>query len=67
MFGYMKMQKNDEYFDKIREELFQKTISMLEFVECDTCRVKPGTPTLCRGCIANRSTINKLKKQLTNR
>ena len=24
------------------------------FVECDTCRTKPGSPTLCSGCLANR-------------
>lgn len=28
-----------------------------EFVECDTCRAKVGTPTLCYGCFENRKTI----------
>jgi len=29
----------------------------LDFVECDTCRAKPGSPTLCRGCLRNRAVI----------
>jgi hypothetical protein len=29
----------------------------MTFVECDTCRAKPGTPQLCRGCLINRATI----------
>ncbi|MEN6379238.1 MAG: hypothetical protein ABFD15_06640 [Methanofastidiosum sp.] len=36
----------------------------LEFIECDTCRAKAGTPTLCQGCISNRATITKLKELL---
>lgn len=28
-----------------------------EFVECDTCRAKPGSPFLCRGCLHNRDAI----------
>lgn len=31
-----------------------------EFMECDTCRAKPGSPYLCRGCLHNRTLINKL-------
>lgn len=27
------------------------------FIECDTCRVKSGSPTLCRGCLHNREVI----------
>ena len=30
-----------------------------EFVECDTCRAKPGTPVLCRGCLTNRDSFHK--------
>lgn len=33
------------------------------FLECDTCRAKPGSPTLCRGCLHNRSLINNLLTQ----
>lgn len=29
----------------------------LEFMECDTCRAKPGSPPLCRGCLHNRNVI----------
>lgn len=25
--------------------------------ECDTCRVKPGSPILCQGCLNNRDSI----------
>ena len=32
-----------------------------DFVECDTCRVKPGAPVLCGGCLANRRTIGALQ------
>lgn len=28
-----------------------------EFVECDSCRAKSGSPTLCRGCLHNREVI----------
>jgi len=33
-----------------------------EFMECDTCRAKPGSPYLCVGCLHNREVINNLKK-----
>lgn len=31
-----------------------------EFIECDTCRAKPGSPMLCDGCMKNRHTISSL-------
>ena len=31
-----------------------------QFVECDTCRAKPGSPTLCAGCLNNRRVIESL-------
>jgi hypothetical protein len=34
---------------------------MTDFVECDTCRAKTGTPQLCNGCLANRDTISNLQ------
>lgn len=34
-----------------------------KFVECDTCRAKPGTPTLCNGCINNRLTIMQAEEE----
>ncbi len=32
------------------------------FVECDTCRAKPGSSDLCVGCINNRTLIDRLKR-----
>lgn len=32
-----------------------------QFVECDTCRAKPGTPELCQGCLHNRGAISRLR------
>ena len=31
------------------------------FMECDTCRAKPGSPTLCAGCLHNRYVIDELR------
>jgi hypothetical protein len=31
-----------------------------QFMECDTCRAKPGSPTLCGGCLHNRRVIEAL-------
>jgi len=33
-----------------------------KFLECDTCRVKLGSPTLCKGCLHNRALIGRLTK-----
>jgi len=33
-----------------------------EFIECDTCRAKPGMPILCWGCLHNRDLITKLRR-----
>lgn len=35
-----------------------------DFVECDTCRAKPGTPPLCAGCLHNRRLIGWLRAAL---
>ncbi len=37
---------------------------MSDFMECDTCRSKSGTPPLCTGCLHNRATIAELKEQV---
>lgn len=34
-----------------------------KFIECDSCRAKPGTPTLCSGCLHNRRVINSLRRE----
>lgn len=44
---------------------FEKT--KLKFRECDSCAAKPGTPTLCKGCLQNRDVIYRLKKELKKR
>ena len=31
-----------------------------KFLECDSCRIKAGSPILCRGCLHNRALIEKL-------
>ena len=33
------------------------------FMECDTCRRKPGSPTLCAGCLHNRKHIKALETE----
>ena len=38
-----------------------------EFVECDVCRTKLGSPILCSGCLSNRATIEFLKNVLDNK
>lgn len=37
----------------------------MDFMECDTCRAKPGTPVLCSGCLHNRAAIGNLKRART--
>lgn len=34
------------------------------FMECDTCRAKPGTPLLCCGCLTNRTLIAKQSDEI---
>lgn len=34
----------------------------LEFMECDTCRAKSGSPILCFGCQHNRHLIAVMKE-----
>lgn len=36
----------------------------LDFMECDTCRQKPGSHSLCRGCLHNRIVIERLERAL---
>ena len=39
---------------------------MADFVECDICKAKPGTPRLCNGCVENRKTIADLETEVDN-
>lgn len=34
----------------------------ITFMECDTCRAKPGMPTLCSGCLHNRAIISNIQQ-----
>ncbi len=34
-----------------------------EFIECDACREKPGSPILCNSCLNNRAAIGSLKRR----
>lgn len=35
-----------------------------DFIECDVCRSKPGSPILCYGCLCNKQLISALQFQL---
>lgn len=35
-----------------------------EFIECDTCKTKPGSPTLCMGCYSNRNLISQQAREI---
>ena len=35
-----------------------------EFMECDTCRAKPGSPALCAGCLHNRQAMSDLGRRI---
>jgi hypothetical protein len=41
----------------------QRDFERHEFVPCYACSSKPGSPSLCRGCLANRQTITELQEQ----
>lgn len=36
------------------------------FMECDACRAKPGSPTLCPSCLHNRGLIEELYRRTTS-
>ena len=36
----------------------------MTFIECDSCRSKPGSPQLCSGCLVNRRRIEELESLL---
>jgi secreted protein with Ig-like and vWFA domain len=41
-----------------------RVVDTNDFMECDTCRAKPGSPTLCAGCLHNRRLIGMLRANL---
>ena len=34
----------------------------MDFVECEICSAKPGSPVLCNACYTNRKTISLLNE-----
>ncbi len=36
---------------------------MIGFIECHSCKKKPGLHYLCKGCLSNRSTIQITDQQ----
>lgn len=45
-------------------EMQQANFERFEFVECDACASRPGSPSLCAGCLANRHVVGKLREAL---
>jgi hypothetical protein len=37
--------------------------ALSRFMECDTCRAKSGSPTLCAGCLHNREVIEGYRRR----
>jgi hypothetical protein len=43
----------------------RNTVNLIgDFVECDACAAKTGSPTLCNGCLHNRVAAAKLIQEL---
>lgn len=55
-----------EEFLSMHPRLISRPTPEREFMECDTCRAKPGSPQLCRGCLNNRSLIESLESKLND-
>ena len=49
---------------KALEEGRLHTFDRGDFVACDACAAKPGSPSLCAGCLANRYIITMLRKEI---
>jgi len=54
--------KPSEKTTEIMEHLH--TVPTEEFVECNTCHEKPGSPELCFGCLSNRAIIRVLQAEV---
>jgi len=56
---------NDDHIGHAQDMLNKlKHIPAEEFMECQTCSKKIGSPVLCLPCLHNRELINKLKNEL---
>ena len=42
------------------------TLRERDFVECESCKAKPGSPQLCKACVTNRTTISTLQRSDAN-
>lgn len=42
----------------------KRQVTIGNYEECDTCRKKPGSPTLCSGCLHNRHIISQLNDEI---
>lgn len=49
--------------DQLRDAYRRARYLNGEFVECDACFRKPGSPELCAGCLANRTTIGDYREK----
>lgn len=72
-----KLQKAIEYMAQTLKtygggDIYQQVHEILyppspdEFMECDSCRAKPGSPQLCKGCLHNRALISKYGEMTHN-
>ncbi len=52
---------DDQIRDSLAEERQRAAFTLGDFVECDACAGKPGMPSLCGPCLANRTTIHRLQ------
>ncbi len=63
---YAENSESDPESRILLEELLSKEFpprhKEIKFMECATCRAKPGTPLLCESCLNNRDAISKLQK-----
>lgn len=53
----------DDWMRRLRDLMTERQRADLdagEWVECDTCTAKPGSPQLCAGCLANRARWNRV-------
>jgi hypothetical protein len=39
-------------------------MSDADFMECATCRAKPGAPLLCQACLHNRRLVGELRTEI---
>lgn len=55
---------DDAYGVSLGHPYERETTLESDFVECETCRAKPGMPVLCDGCLRNRQLITLLKRKI---